>query len=106
MDWWIPTSNYIVTMNYAAVQHSLQQLVDAGRTDVRLLRPDSDYWTSDEGYIKKKKGMDVICGTAWYHYKGRIKTRSREFLDKLFVRAMFSGQFNYDEKNKERALYL
>ena len=96
--WFVPKSSQITQMNYAAVQHSLQQLIDAGRTDVHLIHSDSDYWTCDDGY--NYEGTHYK-GTAWYHYKGRIKTRSRWDDAKLFVRTMFKERFNYDNENKE-----
>ena len=96
--WFVPKSSQITRMNYAAVQHSLQQLIDAGRSDVHLIHSDSDYWTCDDGY--NYEGTHYK-GTAWYHYKGRIKTRSRWDDAKLFVRTMFKERFNYNDEKKE-----
>ena len=41
----IPNIKEAESFHYEAIQHSLQQLIDAKREDVELLYSGSDYWT-------------------------------------------------------------
>lgn len=84
LDMRIPTVAEAESFHYEAIQHSLQQLIDAGREDVALVHGGSDYWTID--YSRP----DYPKAYAWYHYKGRIKTHLREPTAKLFLRTVFS----------------
>ncbi len=84
LDWRLPTVSEAENINYKAVQHSLQQLVDAGLEGAALIHSGSDYWTDE--YSRP----DYPDAYAWYHYKGRIKTHLREPEAKLFVRAVFT----------------
>ena len=84
IDWRLPTVDEAESINYEAVQHALQRVIDAGREDVERIYAGSDYWTVD--YSRP----DYPKAYAWYHYKGRIKTHLREPDAKLFVRVIFT----------------
>ena len=84
LDMRIPTIKEAESFHYEAIQHSLQQLIDAGREDVGLIHGGSDYWTIE--YSRP----DYPKAYAWYHYKGRIKTHLRDPKAKLFLRTVFT----------------
>ena len=84
LDMRIPTIKEVESFHYEAIQHSLQQLIDAGREDVGLIHGGSDYWTIE--YSRP----DYPKAYAWYHYKGRIKTHLRDPKAKLFLRTIFT----------------
>ena len=84
LDMRIPNIKEVESFHYKAIQHSLQQLIDAEREDVGLIHSGSDYWTIE--YSRP----DYPKAYAWYHYKGRIKTHLREPTAKLFLRTVFT----------------